>query len=116
MPGSILGTVVTRVEDPDLLTGRAAFVDDLPLPGALHLVFVRSPFAHARLGAIDVSEAASAPGVVGVFTAADLELKPYEGLMVLNPACRAAAARARQGALRRRCGRGRCRRVARRCC
>ena len=87
MPGSILGTVVTRVEDPDLLTGRAAFVDDLPLPGALHLVFVRSPFAHARLGAVDVSEAASAPGVVGVFTAADLELKPYEGLMVLNPAC-----------------------------
>jgi carbon-monoxide dehydrogenase large subunit len=87
MPGSILGTVVTRVEDPDLLTGRAAFVDDLPLPGALHLVFVRSPFAHARLGAVDVSEAASAPGVVGVFTAADLGLKPYEGLMVLNALC-----------------------------
>ena len=113
MPGSILGTVVTRVEDPDLLTGRAEFVDDLPLPGALHLVFVRSPFAHARLGAIDVSEAAAAPGVVGVFTAADLGLKPYEGLMVLNPACPRPPLARRQGSVRRRCGRGRRRRIAR---
>src|SRR4051812_2333509 len=85
MPGSILGTAVTRVEDPDLLTGRATFVDDLELPGALHLVFVRSAYAHARVTGIDTAEAVGRPGVAGVFTAADLALPDYEGLMVLNP-------------------------------
>ena len=62
MPGSILGTAVRRVEDPDLLLGRAQFVDDLPIDGALHLVFVRSPHAHARVDSIDTSAALGAPG------------------------------------------------------
>jgi carbon-monoxide dehydrogenase large subunit len=86
MPGSILGTAVRRVEDPDLLTGRAAFVDDLPLPGALHLAFVRSPVAHARIDAIDVEEARAMPGVAGVFVADDLKLPLYQGFFVLNEA------------------------------
>src|SRR6516165_773301 len=87
MPGSILGTAVRRVEDPDLLLGRAHFVDDLPIPGVLHLAFVRSSQAHARIAGIDVDDARGQPGVVGVFTAADLGLPVYEGLMQLNAQC-----------------------------
>jgi carbon-monoxide dehydrogenase large subunit len=87
MPGSILGNRVRRVEDPDLLTGRGTYVGNLNIPGMLRAVFVRSPFAHARLGAIDTAEAAARPGVVGVFTAADLGVSPFHGFMVLNEAC-----------------------------
>jgi carbon-monoxide dehydrogenase large subunit len=87
VPGSILGTAVRRVEDPALLTGRAAFVDDLPLGDALHLTFVRSPSAHARVVSIDTTDAAAMRDVVAVYTAADLDLPVYEGLMVVNPAC-----------------------------
>jgi carbon-monoxide dehydrogenase large subunit len=84
MPGSILGTSVRRVEDPDLLVGAARFVDDLPIDGALHLVFVRSTSAHARIEHIDTADAKAMPGVKAVFVAADLNLPRYEGLMVLN--------------------------------
>ncbi len=87
MPGSILGTAVRRVEDPDLLTGRAHFVDDLDLPGALFLTFVRSPVAHAHIRSVDCTAARSMPGVVGAFAAGDLDIPLYEGLMALNPAC-----------------------------
>jgi len=88
MPGSILGTAVRRVEDPDLLVGDARFVDDMTLEGALHLVFVRSTYAHARIVSIDADGARAMPGVAGVFTAADLQLPPYEGLMTLNDKCK----------------------------
>jgi aerobic carbon-monoxide dehydrogenase large subunit len=80
MPGSLLGTVVRRVEDPDLLVGRSTFVDNLTFPGQLYAVFVRSPFAHARLASVDVTEAAAAPGVLAVLTGADLAgrtLRPF---------------------------------------
>ena len=83
--GSILGTAVRRVEDPELLTGRATYVGNLALPGALHLHFVRSPMAHAELAGIDTTEAAAAPGVVAVFTAADLNLPAHHGLFAVNP-------------------------------
>ena len=83
--GSILGTAVRRVEDPELITGRATYVGNLALPGALHLHFVRSPMAHAELAGIDTAEAAAAPGVVAVFTAADLHLPAHHGLFTVNP-------------------------------
>ena len=73
---SIMGTRVVRVEDPAFLTRGARYTDDLDLVGALHLTLVRSPLAHARIEAIDVGEARSAPGVVGVFTGADVDLEP----------------------------------------
>src|SRR5882762_505823 len=57
MPGSILGTAVRRVEDPELLVGSAQFVDDIPIDGVVHLHFVRSSYAHARLVSIDTSRA-----------------------------------------------------------
>ena len=67
-----LGTSTKRNEDPRLLTGRAMFIDDLNLPRMAHVAFVRSPHAHARLGAIDVSRARELPGVIAVVSADDL--------------------------------------------
>lgn len=66
------GQPARRVEDAALLTGAARFVDDLRLPGMLHLVVIRSPVAHARLERVDVSAARAAPGVRAVVTLADL--------------------------------------------
>ena len=65
-----------RVEDRPLLTGHAEFVDDLTPPGTLHARFVRSPLAHAAIGAIDVTPARELAGVAGAFAAADLDLPP----------------------------------------
>ena len=63
---------VRRREDPRLVTGTGAFIDDLHVPGALHAVMVRSPHAHARIRGIDATRARTVPGVVGIFTATDL--------------------------------------------
>jgi carbon-monoxide dehydrogenase large subunit len=63
---------VRRREDPRLITGAGEFVDDLHVAGCVHAAFLRSPHAHARLRGIDIAAARRAPGVVGVFTAADL--------------------------------------------
>ncbi len=74
---SIMGTRVVRLEDPRLLTTGGTYTEDLDEPllvGALHLTFVRSPVAHARIRSIDTSEALAAPGVVAVLTADDLGL------------------------------------------
>ncbi len=71
------GASVRRVEDPPFLRGTRPYTDDLREPGALYAVFVRSGFAHATITGIDSTEAAAAPGVVGVFTAADLDLQPF---------------------------------------
>ncbi len=80
---SILGTRVLRTEDPRFLTSGGVYTDDVVddrLTGACHVFFVRSPVAHARIGGIDVSAALEAPGVIAVFTGADLaelpEIKP----------------------------------------
>ena len=84
--GSLLGTAVRRIEDPDILSGRATYVDDLEIPGVLHLVFVRSTVAHGGIRSVDAAEAAVLPGVAGVFTSADLDVPVPPGLMVVNPA------------------------------
>jgi carbon-monoxide dehydrogenase large subunit len=67
--GSILGNAVLRLEDPALLTGEGKYLDDLVEPGMLHVAFVRSSVAHGNLVAVDTSEAAAMPGVVGVYHA-----------------------------------------------
>ncbi|HEV2371062.1 MAG TPA: xanthine dehydrogenase family protein molybdopterin-binding subunit [Streptosporangiaceae bacterium] len=72
---SIVGTRVVRTEDPRLLTAGGMYVDDLRAPelaGAAYVTFVRSPLAHAQITGIDVSAALGQPGVVAVFTAAEL--------------------------------------------
>ena len=84
---SMLGTNVLRKEDPALLTVGGQYVDDLPIEGALHLAFVRSSVAHGRVVSIDTSAAATMPGVIGVFNAADLELTAYPpGMPMFNAA------------------------------
>lgn len=65
---------VRRTEDQRLVTGSAKYTEDLTLPGMLHAAFVRAAVAHGRIVGIDTEEAKAAPGVVGVYTAADLEL------------------------------------------
>ena len=65
------GERITRNEDPRLLTGHAQFIDDLDLPGMLHIAFLRSIHAHARIRGIDVARARQR-GVVAVYTADDL--------------------------------------------
>jgi len=67
-----VGERIKRNEDPRLLTGRALFVDDVNLPDIVHVAFVRSPHAHARILGIDASQAKAREGVFGVYTAADL--------------------------------------------
>ncbi len=67
------GASIKRSEDPRILTGGGRYVDDVKLPGMLHAAFVRSPLAHARVLAVDAAAARALPGVVAVFTGADLE-------------------------------------------
>src|SRR5215471_10264931 len=71
---SILGTRVLRTEDPRFLTTGGIYADDLRLPGACHVHFVRSAVAHARIASVDVSAALAEPGVIAAFTGADLDL------------------------------------------
>ena len=73
--GSILGNAVLRTEDRALLTDGGMYVDDQRLDGAVHVVYVRSTMAHARLTGVDVGGARGATGVVAVFTAADILMK-----------------------------------------
>jgi aerobic carbon-monoxide dehydrogenase large subunit len=68
----VVGWRGPRLEDAALLRGQGRFVDDLSLPGLLHACFVRSPVAHARLGAIDAGPARALPGVAAVLTHEDL--------------------------------------------
>src|ERR1700716_2882068 len=77
-----IGAPLRRVEDRRFLTGRGRFVADIELPGALHCVLVRSPHAHARIHKIDTSAAAGAPGVVAVFTGADMAA---DGIAPMRP-------------------------------
>ncbi len=68
----LIGEAIVRREDLALLTGRGRYVDDVAPEGTLHAFVVRSPLAHARIVSVDVTEAREAPGVVAVYTAADL--------------------------------------------
>ena len=63
-----VGHSVKRVEDARFIRGRGNYFDDITLPGMLHLEFLRSPLAHARIKSIDTSAAEAVPGVVAVVT------------------------------------------------
>ncbi len=82
-----MGTSVRRLEDPELLEGRGTFVANLARDGLTRAVFVRSPYAHARISSIDTEAARRARGVVAVFSGADLGVPPFHGFFVLNAAC-----------------------------
>ncbi|MXZ21033.1 MAG: xanthine dehydrogenase family protein molybdopterin-binding subunit [Caldilineaceae bacterium SB0665_bin_25] len=66
------GRPIKRNEDPRLLTGRALFTDDVQMAGMLHVAFLRSDLAHARIRSIDIEGACRHPGVAAVYTAGDL--------------------------------------------
>ena len=68
-----MGHSVRRKEDPRFIRGKGNYVDDLKLPGMLHLDIVRSPMAHARIKSIDTEKAMAIPGVLAVITGKDLE-------------------------------------------
>ena len=70
-PAAELGRPRRRKEDARLVTGQTSWTDNLSLPGMLHLAFLRSPYAHARITSVDVSAARQVPGVVAAFSGAD---------------------------------------------
>jgi carbon-monoxide dehydrogenase large subunit len=75
MAEKYVGKRVKRTEDPRLIKGLAHYVDDIGLPDTLHVAFVRSMYAHAKINGIDTSEAVKAPGVVAVYTGKDVATK-----------------------------------------
>lgn len=70
--GRYIGQRVPRKEDPRLLTGRGQFVDDISLPGMLHVAFTRSPIARGAIVSMDMSVALDVPGVHAIYTQEDL--------------------------------------------
>ena len=79
---SFVGRSIPRREDRRLLTGQGRFIADIELPRMLHAAFVRSSLAHARIRAVDLSQATAAPGVVHVIGGTDvirLATRPAEG-------------------------------------
>jgi len=85
MTARFFGAPVKRNEDKKLLTGQALFIDDVELPGMLHVAFLRSQVAHARIGQIDTSVALKRPGVVAVYTADDLGAYWQPGPVLVPP-------------------------------
>jgi aerobic carbon-monoxide dehydrogenase large subunit len=79
---SHVGRSARRREDPPLLRGAGRFLDDLRFEAVAHVVFVRSPHAHARITAMDLDAVRKAPGVVAVVTAADLD--PFPALSLIR--------------------------------
>jgi aerobic carbon-monoxide dehydrogenase large subunit len=83
MTTDVLGAPIKRVEDPRFITGKGRYLDDISLTGMTHVAVLRSPYAHARIRSIDTSAAKDMPGVVAVFTGADI---PYNPLPMAWPA------------------------------
>src|SRR5215471_12081921 len=82
-----IGQPVPRTEDPVLLRGEGHYADDVSLPGQAHAVMVRSHFAHGVIRKIDTAAARRMPGVLGVYTAAELEaagIGPLPPRQVMN--------------------------------
>jgi carbon-monoxide dehydrogenase large subunit len=73
---TMFGKAVKRREDPRLITGRGMYVDDLHLPGMQSVVFVRSPYAHAKITKLNTSAAEKHPGVMKVYTGKDFGQVP----------------------------------------
>ena len=71
-PNSPIGQPLRRREDARFLTGDGQYTDDVVLPGQTYGFFLRSPYAHARIKSINLDKAKAAPGVVAIYTGADL--------------------------------------------
>jgi len=75
-----IGVAVKRVEDLRFLTGNGHYTDDINQLGQSHAWILRSPHAHAKLNAVDTTKADSAPGVIAIFTGADMAADGVGGL------------------------------------
>jgi aerobic carbon-monoxide dehydrogenase large subunit len=82
---TLFGSGIKRREDPRLITGSATYTDDVKLPGMTFAAFARSPYAHARLKSVDVAAARAAPGVLAVYTGADVKDKLVPVPCAWNP-------------------------------
>ncbi len=76
----MIGASVERKEDYRFLTGNGQYTDDIVLPQQTYAVFLRSPHAHAKINSIDTTAARQSPGVVAIFTGADLAAENVGGL------------------------------------
>lgn len=85
MAGSILGTEVRRLEDPEILLGKGIYVGDIAPDGMAYVAFTRSTVAHGTITSIDTSEAEGMPGVLKVYTAQNLGVKPFELVFPVAP-------------------------------
>ncbi len=85
--GSILGNAVQRLEDPTLLTGAGKYLDDMAPVGTLHVAFVRSTQAYAKVVGVDIADAEAMPGVKAVYHARgdDLGLPSFQGFAMMPP-------------------------------
>ena len=79
----VLGSPIKRTEDPRFITGKGRYLDDIKLQNMVHMAILRSPYAHANIRSIDTSAAKEGPGVLAVFTGADI---PYNPLPMAWPA------------------------------
>src|ERR1700690_2831697 len=80
-----VGQSIKRKEDARLVRGKGKFVDDIKMLGMLHLAFVRSPYAHANITGVDVSEAEALPGVVCTLTGQEIS-KLIDPFFEIGPA------------------------------
>lgn len=80
-----VGASVARREDPRLLTGRGRFVDDIAMPNLLHAQFVRSTVAAGSVTELDLGAVTDVEGIIAVFTAADLDLRPIRAELSRPP-------------------------------
>ncbi len=85
MEYKFIGKRFKRNEDPRLLTGQALFVDDVDIPGMLHVAFVRSDYAHAQIVSIDTETARQMDGVIAVYTAEDMGDEWEPGPPLVSP-------------------------------
>jgi len=83
MTADIIGAPLKRREDARFITGKGRYLDDIQMPGMAYLAILRSPYAHARIRSIDTGAAKAMPGVVAVYTGADI---PYNPLPMAWPA------------------------------
>src|SRR5216117_503530 len=96
----LFGKSIKRREDPRFITGRGQYVDDVKLPGMTYAAFVRSPHAHARLNKVDASAAKKVPGVLAVYTGADVKV----GGLPCGGCCPISRCRRDRRSRRARCG------------
>ncbi len=92
-PTDYIGKSIPRSDAARLLRGRGRFVDDMQLPRMVHAVFLRSPYAHAKINAIDISQAIKLQGVVAIYTGKDIaqHVEPYVGVLSHLPGLRSPA-------------------------